>query len=176
MNEVHHNGSASDNRKSVLNIEELYEKYGPMVFRRCKFLLGNEEKALDALQDVFVRLIERKEKISEVCCSFLYRIATTVCLNKIRSERLRSFSSIDDTVLDIAEYRSESHEDRTITALVLERLFVGMKENTRYMAVLHYVDGLTLEETARELHMSVSGVRKRLSVLRKKMKTEEEFK
>jgi RNA polymerase sigma-70 factor (ECF subfamily) len=44
-----------------------------------------------------------------------------------------------------------------------------MKENTRYMAVLHYIDGLTLEETAQETGMSVSGVRKRLRRLKQNM-------
>jgi len=34
------------------------------------------------------------------------------------------------------------------------------------MAVLHYVDGMTLEEVARETGYSVSGVRKRLRALR----------
>ena len=34
------------------------------------------------------------------------------------------------------------------------------------MAILHYVDGLTLEETAKMMKMSVSGVRKRLALLR----------
>ena len=34
------------------------------------------------------------------------------------------------------------------------------------MAVLHYVDGLTLEQVAAETGLSVSGVRKRLRKLR----------
>jgi RNA polymerase sigma-70 factor, ECF subfamily len=33
------------------------------------------------------------------------------------------------------------------------------------MAVLHFVDGLTFEETARQVGLSVSGVRKRLRQL-----------
>jgi RNA polymerase sigma-70 factor (ECF subfamily) len=33
--------------------------------------------------------------------------------------------------------------------------------------VLHYVDGLTLEQVAREVGLSVSGVRKRLRGLRR---------
>lgn len=37
------------------------------------------------------------------------------------------------------------------------------------MAILHYVDGLTLDETAAEMGMSVSGVRKRLRVLKAKI-------
>jgi RNA polymerase sigma-70 factor (ECF subfamily) len=34
------------------------------------------------------------------------------------------------------------------------------------MAVLHYLDGMTLEQVARECRMSISGVRKRLRALR----------
>ena len=41
-------------------------------------------------------------------------------------------------------------------------------------AILHYLDGMTLEETARETGLSVSGVRKRLSALRKTLKELEE--
>ena len=36
------------------------------------------------------------------------------------------------------------------------------------MAILHYLDGYTLEETAKKMNMSVSGVRKRLRILREK--------
>jgi RNA polymerase sigma-70 factor (ECF subfamily) len=42
------------------------------------------------------------------------------------------------------------------------------------MAVLYYVDGLTLEEVAEEVGMSVSGVRKRLRGLRGSLKDLEE--
>jgi RNA polymerase sigma-70 factor (ECF subfamily) len=41
------------------------------------------------------------------------------------------------------------------------------------IAVLHLVDGLSLEETARETGMSVSGVRKRLRQLRERAVAEE---
>ena len=54
---------------SINDFDNLYRQYGPMVLRRCRTLLKNEEKALDAMQDVFVRLIERKEKISKICHS-----------------------------------------------------------------------------------------------------------
>ena len=75
---------------SMDDFDNLYRQYGPMVLRRCRFILKNEDKALDAMQDVFVRLIERKEKISNVCSSLLYTMATNVCLNKIRSDKLRN--------------------------------------------------------------------------------------
>ncbi|MEE0876707.1 MAG: sigma factor-like helix-turn-helix DNA-binding protein, partial [Fibrobacteraceae bacterium] len=53
---------------------------------------------------------------------------------------------------------------------ILARLFSKEPESSRTIAVLHYVDGLTLEETAREVSLSVSGVRKRLRALKAKIK------
>jgi RNA polymerase sigma-70 factor (ECF subfamily) len=151
-----------------LNIKALYSVHGPMVLRRCRFLLRDEELAVDAMQDVFVRLIERKEELSQVCSSFLYRMATTVCLNRIRSEKIRRTYDFDEQLCEIAGYGS-NHDEHTIASMLLDAVFDSMKENTRYLAVLYYIDRLTLEETAQEMGMSVSGVRKRLAALKKRI-------
>jgi RNA polymerase sigma-70 factor (ECF subfamily) len=34
---------------SMDDFDNLYRQYGPMVLRRCRFILKNEEKALDAM-------------------------------------------------------------------------------------------------------------------------------
>jgi DNA-directed RNA polymerase specialized sigma24 family protein len=39
-----------------IDVEALSRRYGPMVLRRCRRLLGDEQEALDACQDVFVRI------------------------------------------------------------------------------------------------------------------------
>ncbi|HPO03532.1 MAG: sigma-70 family RNA polymerase sigma factor [Spirochaetales bacterium] len=147
---------------------ELYGKYGPMVLRRCRFLLKDEERALDCMQDTFVRIIERRERLSGVCSSLFYTVATSVCLNRIRSDRLRRGPQIENLLHEIEDSKSARHEEIVDTAALLDQIFEDTKDDTRTMAVLHYVDGLTLEETAEEMRMSVSGVRKRLAVLRKK--------
>jgi RNA polymerase sigma-70 factor (ECF subfamily) len=53
---------------------------------------------------------------------------------------------------------------------ILARIFSKEQESTRTIAVLHYVDGMTLEETAETVGLSVSGVRKRLRTLQAKVK------
>ena len=50
--------------------------------------------------------------------------------------------------------------------MVLDWLFNRHPDSSRTIAVLHYVDGLTLEQVASEIGMSVSGVRRRLRKLR----------
>jgi len=150
------------------NFDELYRRFGPMVLRRCRYILKDEEKALDAMQDVFVRILERKDRLTGVCSSLFYTVATSVCLNKIRSDKIRRGPQIDNLLDAIADNKTTFHEEVTDTVLLLDNIFTDTKEDTRTMAVLHYVDGLTLEETAVEMKMSVSGVRKRLLGLRKK--------
>ncbi len=136
-----------------------------MVLRRCRSLLREEQAALDAMQDVFVKLLRHEEKIKETgLSSFLYVTATNTCLNVMRSFR-RQVIAVDDEWLS-AMAGTEDHEGRTMDKLFLEKLFEEQPPSTKTMALLHYRDGFTLEETAAATGMSVSGVRKRLRKLR----------
>ena len=157
----------------AIDVEALYRKYGPMVLRRCRQLLKDEDKALDAMQETFVRLLRNRERLDAAGpSSLLYRIATNVCLNLLRSERRRPQVGDEELLLSIASL--DEHEERSAARSFLDQLFGGERESTRAMATLHYVDGLTLEETAAQVGLSVSGVRKRLRGLRAKGRTLEE--
>jgi len=149
----------------AVNVEELYKKYGAMVFRRCRSLLKDEERAMDAMQDVFVKLLKRKKDLNDKYpSSLLYTIATNTCLNIIRDEK-KVADSVDDEILTrIASW--DSVEDKAMDRFFLEEIFSTQKETTKTIAVLHYKDRMTLEETADYVGMSVSGVRKRLRKLR----------
>lgn len=151
------------------DIEALSHRYGPMVLRRCRRLLRSEEDARDACQDVFVRLITSGHRLDgQHLSGLLYRIATNVCLNRIRDARRRPETPDEERLRRIAcaEESGAASEAR----LLLDRLFGRHPESSRTMAVMHYVDGLTLEQVAAETGMSVSGVRKRLRGLREMLR------
>jgi RNA polymerase sigma-70 factor (ECF subfamily) len=136
-----------------------------MVLRRCRALLRDEELAVDAMHDVFVEVLRRSAKLDlDHPSSFLYRSATNVCLNKMRSKR-RKPAHYDNDLLERIACAPEI-EDRTGARLWLDRIFEREQPSTRAMAVMHLLDGMTLEEVAEEHGMSVSGVRKRLRTLR----------
>ena len=158
----------------AVDVEALYNRYGPMVLRRCRFLLGDETEALDALQDTFVQVLRHRERLdARGPSSLLYCIATNVCLNRLRTRRRRSREAAgDDLLAGIAS--AEDVESRAVAAGFLDRLFASERASTRTMAVLHYVDGMTLEEVARHARLSVSGVRKRLEGLRARARALEE--
>jgi RNA polymerase sigma-70 factor (ECF subfamily) len=149
----------------AVDVEALYRKYGPMVLRRCRHLLRDEEKAVDAMQDTFVQVLRRRDRLDERApSSLLYTIATNVCLNVLRSEKRRPQTRNETILANIAA--SDDPEGKVLSRHFLDRVFAREQVSTRAIAVMHYVDGMTHEEVAREVGLSVSGVRKRLRTLR----------
>jgi len=149
------------NDEGEIDIEAVYRRYGPMVLRRCRRLLGDAEEALDVAQEVFVRVLKHRERLSgRYPSSLLFRIATNLSLNRLRERRRRPALPGDEALHRIATTRDLD------APLLLDRLFRRHPDSTRTMAVFHHVDGMTLEQVARECGMSVSGVRKRLRALR----------
>ncbi|MGH1342111.1 MAG: RNA polymerase sigma factor [Nannocystales bacterium] len=149
----------------ALDVTSLYRKYGPMVLRRCKTILKDEEEALDAMQDVFVQIVRRADQLHDRgTSSLLYTTATRVCLNRLRSHRRRPQDPATDRLMQIAD--AAEAVDQSHARSVLGRLFRDEPESTATIAALHLHDGLTLEQTADAVGMSVSGVRKRLRKLK----------
>ncbi len=148
-----------------LDVDALIRRYGPMVLRRCRQLLKDEDEAMDACQDVFVRIFERRGFLDAAHpSSLLFVTATNLCINRIRARNRRAVPAEDDQLDRIAA--AEAPWAAIDARLLLDRLFRRHPASSRTIAVLHLLDGLTLEEVASEVGLSVSGVRKRLRSLR----------
>lgn len=160
------------NGKNLLDrmaFSKLYEAYAPMVYRRCVFLLKDDAEAKDMVQNVFLRIYERMDTLDlSQPSSLLWNTATRLCLNRIRDKKRRGLD-VDSSELLLTIACAE--EDDGIEARgLLAKIFSKEQESTRTIATLHYVDGMTLEETAETVGLSVSGVRKRLRTLQAKIK------
>jgi len=155
----------ADAGSTAIDVEQLYQRYAPMVLRRCRRLLRDEEQAVDAMQEVFARLLANRERLHGLYpSSLLFRMATNVCLNLIRERKSRRTDS-GESILELIACDA-GQEKRALAAIVLDRLFRRERPSTREMAVMHFVDGMTYREVARETSLSVSGVRKRLREFR----------
>jgi len=160
------------NGKNLLDrmaFSKLYEAYAPMVFRRCVFLLKDDAEAKDMVQNVFLRVYERVDSLDlSQPSSLLWNTATRLCLNRIRDKKRRGLDvDSSEMLLTIA---CAEEDDGVEARGLLAKIFSKEQESTRTIATLHYVDGMTLEETAETVGLSVSGVRKRLRTLQAKIK------
>lgn len=159
---------------AAIDLDAWYRRYAPLVLRRCSQLLRDEPRAVEAMHDVFVQILRRRDSLTQHSpAALLHRTATNVCLNHLRGRRRHPEDEQDQLLLEIAA-AGDDPESALSARSLLDRIFGREPESTRTMAVLHLVDGMTLEEVAREVGLSVSGVRKRLRTLKARVAALEE--
>jgi RNA polymerase sigma-70 factor (ECF subfamily) len=149
----------------AVNVKDLYERYGPMVIRRCRALLKNEDEALDAAQDVFINVLKAGDKLENTYpSSLLYTIATNVCLNILKKRRREtSLPRSGDDDREEADIPVEDGSYGQIEAeSVVQFLLKDEGESDKALLYMYHADGMTLKEIGEAVDLSVSGVRKRL--------------
>ncbi len=153
----------------AIDIEAYYLRYGPMVLRRCRRMLRDEQSAHDAMQEVFLKVLTNQDRLTGMYPSaLLYRIATNVCLNRLRNERKHSVSEYLDILYNTSFF--EQQEESVSARKLLEYVLGQEKEATQKLAVMYFINGMTIKEIAETTKLSVSGVHKQLEKLRRKIK------
>ena len=158
--------NVSEEKRDELSemIEEYYKRYAPSVYRRCKWLLRDDDIANDAMQDVFVQLLLKKNRPAiNNASSYLFRMATNISLKIIQKNAKKNELNCDELLERIAF--AEDIEEKTIVNDLLNKLFLKVPATTKEIAVMVYIDKMTLKEVADEVNMSVSGIKKRLNSL-----------
>ncbi len=151
------------------DIEANYLRYGPMVLRRCRRLLGDEQAAFDATQEVFLQVLAHRGHLTGAYPSaLLFRIATNVCLNRLREDRRHELRQ--HPALFAGLVHANAHEAAVSAGSLLDHLFRNETDETRQIAVMYFVDGMTLKEIGAALALSTSGVHKRLEGLRRRIR------
>ena len=80
----------------------------------------------------------------------------------------KAMSGQDEMISSIAAI--EDHESKFVLQDTINYLFKKEPADTKTMAVLHFVDGLTYKQVSVETGLSEAGVRKRLSTFKEKIK------
>lgn len=137
-------------------------EYGRM-YRAAHILLGNDEEAKDAVQDVFAHLwdggIELRE---ESLRTFLLTCVRNRCLNIISQRRLNMESS--QNALNVAENLElwDGKTDDELTEMVLSYVDERLTPQTSRIIHMHYDDQQSYKEISNSLGISVSAVNKHI--------------
>jgi RNA polymerase sigma-70 factor, ECF subfamily len=131
-------------------IDRVYRDHGHVVLRRARELLGSEAEAADAVQDIFVSLLQRPEQLDGVVSitAWLYRVTTHHCLNRLRNQRGRI------RILGALQPVSPSAGGRAEMLAQVRLLLLRLPEPLGEVAVYHFVDGMTYDEIAEMLGCS----------------------
>ena len=134
----------------VSQIAELYERYAPAIYARCRRLLGSSAAGRDALQESFVRVLQHHQTLGpgDQTLRYIYKTATNVCINQLRQRSVRDRAAADIAAqVSARSTRQPGLDDRELVQLLLDQcddIAVGV-------AVMHFVDGMTQVEVAETL-------------------------
>ncbi len=140
-------------------IEDLYQRYGPALLRRARMLLNDEAAAWDAVQEVFVRALQTGSRFRHEASpmSWLYRITTNHCLNRLRDSGRRSHL----LRAQLGGGGAPPAPDGELSIAVREVLCLLPREVSE-IAVYSYVDRMGHDEIAALLGLSPRTIRNRL--------------
>jgi RNA polymerase sigma-70 factor (ECF subfamily) len=144
---------------------ELFIKYGATVFRRCRRLLGDDDRARDAVQEVFLKVVTRGETFRGDASplTWIYGIATRHCLQQLRNQHRRR-----EKLERLGQEPPPGPSIAPIDRLAIGRAMSELDPLTVEIAVLRHVDAMTLEEVAEVTGVSRKTVQKRLERFKKK--------
>lgn len=153
-----------------LDITALYRQYGAMVTNRCRMLLGNDADAQEICQEIFLKMHRYRDRWRGEAkpSTYLYRVTTTTCLNKLRSRRRKPEDLVEE--LPLREPAGGFHNTSPMKALevrqLVDRLLADQDERTQACVIYHYIDGMTHNEVGELLGISGAAVRKRIARFR----------
>lgn len=135
--------------------EELYRAHAGRLYGLSLRLLGNPADAEDLLQEIFLAAHRKLDTFrgESALGTWLYRLATNLCLDHLRSRAGRS-RQVTDSLEDEREMfdaGSARLAEGTVTKMDLERALARLPEGCRTAFVLHDVEGLEHREIAEML-------------------------
>ena len=142
-------------------VQEVFERYGNMIYRTAFVLMKNKYDAEDAVQDVLIRFMECRKSFQEEehRKAWLIRVTINICKNKLRFYHNHPGISMEEL-----SARYEEPEDLHIMEYLL-----ALPCKYREVLLLYYVEGYPCREIARLLRASEAAVRKRLERGRKQL-------
>ncbi|MBK8180604.1 MAG: RNA polymerase sigma factor [Planctomycetes bacterium] len=141
-------------------LESCYRLHGARIHGLCRRMLGRDH-AEDAVQEVFVKVIERAAGFrgGSRLSTWLHQVAVNHCLKRLERERLRRTLEIPaSAACRDGEERLRAVDDRE----QIERALSGLAPEQRAVIVLRELQGLDYAEIAAVLEIPVGTVMSRL--------------
>ncbi len=168
----------TERESATLTLEGVYTRVAPLVHRRSLALLGCEEEALDATQEVLLKLHRhlRTLRSSDALVAWVWRTTTNHCLNCIRKRRRERLEFVQDVDTGPASRASGGARDprgeierHDVLRRTLQHLVARLGQRKVSILVLYHYDGMTQAEIGLVLGISERAVRKALAKLRDRM-------
>ena len=152
-----------------LAFKSLVANYQDMVYNTAMGIVQNAEDAEDVAQEVFIQVYRSIDQFKgdSRLSTWIYRITTTKALDHIRSRRRKKrfafitslFGPNDELVHEPVDFQHPGVAlDRKEQAALLFKMIEQLPDNQKVAFTLHKTEGLSYQEIADVMELSVSAV------------------
>lgn len=153
---------------------EIFDRHYAAVYRTAAFITGESAAAEDIAQETFLRVHRYAGRIdtSLPLGPWLYRVTVNLSYTYITRQRRRKIplGDVIDRLMSPAaqwpDHAAEHHEMED----ELQRAIRDLGMNQRVVVVMHYLNGLSLEEIAEALDCPIGTVKSRLYYARENLR------
>lgn len=151
--------------------EALVTAHRAQVYRTALRLLDNQEDAMDASQDVFIRMhayLNRFDTRKELA-PWLYAMTVNVCRDAHRKRR-KEQRAVTNGVAQAVPPRAPGQIDAAVEREIMERGLRSLSEGERTAIVLRDIEGLSTREAAEAMGVTEVTIRSQISRARVKLR------
>ncbi len=159
-----------------ISVEQVFRDYAPRIYNLARRMLGNDADAEDVTQDVLLQVVRKLDTFrgESAFPTWLHKVTVNAALAHRRKRAVREEHRVRDPLDEFLE--DGTHEgpvrrwsvgplqealDRE-TQRLIEKAIAGLPEIYRDVYVLADVEGLSNQEIAELLGLSVAAVKSRL--------------
>jgi len=151
-------------------IEELYDRFGSLVFRMAYQMMPTKAEAEDAVQEIFIRLWKSADRYSRkkaALITWVMLISRRHLVDRLRRKRVRPQSTTFDETWSSADKNPSSSGERS---MLLDEREKRLRERIEKLPDLQrevvqraYLGGRTLREISLELDRPIGTIKSALS-------------
>lgn len=160
--------------QNVRLFDVLYTRYSGKVYAKCVTILKDQDDAMDAMQDIFMKVLLSLSKFkgNAKFSTWLYSITYNFCIDETR-RRKKMINEGEDKLDQISE--TEQYEDSINDELLLSvkvdhmrEILDEMKAEDKSILLMKYQDDLSIKEICDVTQKTESAVK--MKILRAKEK------
>jgi RNA polymerase sigma-70 factor (ECF subfamily) len=157
-----------------MDLHEFKIKVFPLknkLYRLASRLLSDPEEAQDIVQETFIKLWNRREKLDEYRSVEALAVVTTrnLCLDRLKAKKYPT-ERLENLRSDIPEPGTDIKTDLTELAEKIKEIIKTLPEQMKTIMQLRDIEGYDFEEIAGILGMNENAIRVNLSRARKKVR------
>jgi len=152
----------------------LYSRYSSKIFGKCLSLLKDEEKAEDATQEIFVKILLNLSKFSgkSKFSTWIYSITYNFCIDSIRKKKKDKSVLVEDLTNE-HDTADDDIEDRFLLEMHVKRLKIILEKipiSDKSILLMKYQDDMSIREISGVLNKSESAVKMKIKRAKQKFR------